>query len=102
MNAFAYRRGVLHADGVRLDRLADSVGTPCWVYSATELERRYREFTAMLPDYAMKCNGEGGMGDTIMLFAALGWDAYAGEAEQLCDYFPSSGSGQINVEFHVS
>jgi len=65
-------------------------------------ERRYREFTAMLPDYAVKCNGEGGMGDTVMLFAALGWDSYDGEAEQLCDYFPSSGSGQINVEFHVS
>jgi 3,4-dihydroxyphenylacetate 2,3-dioxygenase len=64
-------------------------------------ERRYREFIAMLPDYAVKCNGEGGMGDTVMLFAALGWDGYDGEAEQLCDYFPSSGSGQINVEFHV-
>lgn len=65
-------------------------------------ERRYAEFIAMLPDYAVKCNGEGGMGDTIMLFAALGWDNYSGEAEQLCDYFPSSGSGQVNVEFHVS
>ncbi|WP_022719607.1 3,4-dihydroxyphenylacetate 2,3-dioxygenase [Rhodopseudomonas sp. B29] len=65
-------------------------------------ERRYAEFIAMLPDYAVKCNGEGGMGDTIMLFAALGWDAYHGAAEQLCDYFPSSGSGQVNVEFHVS
>jgi 3,4-dihydroxyphenylacetate 2,3-dioxygenase len=64
-------------------------------------ERRYREFTAMLPDYAVKCNGEGGMADTIMLFAALGWDTFEGEAEQLCDYFPSSGSGQINVEFHL-
>jgi 3,4-dihydroxyphenylacetate 2,3-dioxygenase len=64
-------------------------------------QRRYREFIAMLPDYAVKCNGEGGMADTIMLFAALGWDAYAGEAEQLCDYFPSSGSGQVNVEFHL-
>jgi 3,4-dihydroxyphenylacetate 2,3-dioxygenase len=64
-------------------------------------QRRYREFIAMLPDYAVKCNGEGGMADTIMLFAALGWDAYAGAAEQLCDYFPSSGSGQVNVEFHV-
>jgi 3,4-dihydroxyphenylacetate 2,3-dioxygenase len=64
-------------------------------------ERRYREFTAMLPDYAVKCNGEGGMADTIMLFAALGWDSFDGEAEQLCDYFPSSGSGQINVEFHL-
>jgi 3,4-dihydroxyphenylacetate 2,3-dioxygenase len=64
-------------------------------------QRRYREFIAMLPDYAVKCNGEGGMADTIMLFAALGWDGFDGAAEQLCEYFPSSGSGQINVEFHV-
>lgn len=64
-------------------------------------QRRYREFIDMLPDYATKCNGEGGMADTIMLFAALGWYDYHGEAEQLCDYFPSSGSGQVNVEFHV-
>ena len=63
--------------------------------------RRYREFLDMLPDYAAKCNGEGGMADTIMLFAALGWYDYCGAAEQLCDYFPSSGSGQVNVEFHI-
>jgi 3,4-dihydroxyphenylacetate 2,3-dioxygenase len=64
-------------------------------------QRRYREFIDMLPDYATKCNGEGGMADTIMLFAALGWDGFDGAAEQLCEYFPSSGSGQVNVEFHV-
>ncbi len=64
-------------------------------------QRRYREFVEMLPDYAVKCNGEGGMADTIMLFATLGWDGYEGAAEQLCEYFPSSGSGQVNVEFHV-
>jgi 3,4-dihydroxyphenylacetate 2,3-dioxygenase len=64
-------------------------------------QRRYREFIDMLPDYAAKCNGEGGMADTIMLFAALGWYDYNGDAEQLCDYFPSSGSGQVNVEFHI-
>ena len=64
-------------------------------------QRRYREFIDMLPDYAVKCNGEGGMADTIMLFAALGWYDYRGAAEQLCDYFPSSGSGQVNVEFHI-
>ena len=63
-------------------------------------ERRYREFLDMLPDYAVKCNGEGGMADTIMLFAALGWADYRGRAEQLCEYFPSSGSGQVIVEFH--
>jgi len=64
-------------------------------------QRRYREFLDMLPDNATKCNGEGGMADTIMLFAALGWYDYRGDAEQLCDYFPSSGSGQVNVEFRV-
>jgi len=64
-------------------------------------QRRYREFIEMLPEYATKCNGEGGMADTIMLFATLGWDEYHGASEQLCEYFPSSGSGQVNVEFHV-
>lgn len=64
--------------------------------------RRYKEFTDMLPDYALRCNGEGGMADTIMLFAALGWDRFDGEAEQMCPYFPSSGSGQVTVEFHLS
>lgn len=64
-------------------------------------ERRYREFCAILPEYTRKCNGEALMADTVMLFGALGWDRYDGEAEQLCPYFPSSGSGQVNVEFHL-
>jgi len=64
--------------------------------------RRYREFVAMLPEYSTKCNGEGLMADTAMLFGVLGWDKYDGEAEQLCEYFPSSGTGQVNVEFHVT
>ncbi len=91
------------------------LGPEAWTSVASEFNRqvdlrvlelwqqgRYREFLDMLPDYATKCNGEGGMADTIMLFAALGWDGYRGKAEQLCDYFPSSGSGQVNVEFHVA
>jgi 3,4-dihydroxyphenylacetate 2,3-dioxygenase len=41
------------------------------------------------------------MADTAMLFGLLGWDRFDGEAEELCDYFPSSGSGQISVEFHL-
>lgn len=63
--------------------------------------RQFKEFTDMLPDYAIRCNGEGGMADTIMLFAALGWDKFDGEAEQMCPYFASSGSGQVTVEFHL-
>ena len=90
------------------------LGPEAWTSIASEFNRqvdlrvlelwrdgRYREFLDMLPDYAVKCNGEGGMADTIMLFAALGWNDYRGRAEQLCDYFPSSGSGQVNVEFHL-
>lgn len=65
-------------------------------------DKRYAEFLGMLPDYAVKCSGEGGMADTIMLFGALGWDKYTGRAEQMCEYFPSSGSGQVNVEFHAA
>jgi 3,4-dihydroxyphenylacetate 2,3-dioxygenase len=64
-------------------------------------EGRYREFVRLLPEYARKCSGEALMADTGMLFGLLGWDTYRGRAEQLCDYFPSSGSGQVSVEFHV-
>ena len=64
-------------------------------------ERRYREFVDLLPEYATKCSGEGLMADTAMLFGLLGWANYHGAAEQLCEYFPSSGTGQVNVEFHL-
>ena len=64
-------------------------------------ERRYGEFVRMLGDYSTKCNGEALMADTHMLFGLLGWDAFAGEAEELCPYFPSSGSGQVTVQFHL-
>ncbi|ADZ70404.1 3,4-dihydroxyphenylacetate 2,3-dioxygenase [Polymorphum gilvum] len=58
-------------------------------------------FLKMLPDYAEHCSGEGGMHDTIMLFGALGWDAYQGKGELIGEYFPSSGTGQANVVFPV-
>jgi 3,4-dihydroxyphenylacetate 2,3-dioxygenase len=64
-------------------------------------ERRYKEFLAMLPDYNATCLGEGHMHDTVMLFGLLGWDEYQGECEIITDYFPSSGTGQINAEFHL-
>ena len=62
-------------------------------------EGRIADFLAMLPDYARHCSGEAGMGDTAMLFGALGWDRYRGRGELLGEYFGSSGTGQCNVEF---
>ncbi len=64
-------------------------------------EGRWPEFLEMLPDYARKCDGEGWMSDTAMLFGLLGWDSYQGTAEMLCPYFEATGSGQCNVEFSV-
>ena len=65
-------------------------------------QRRYAEFVAMLPEYSTKCNGEALMADTQMTFGLLGWEKYEGETEILCPYFPSSGSGQVVCEYHLS
>ncbi|MDF2374243.1 MAG: hypothetical protein P1V21_25980 [Rhizobiaceae bacterium] len=59
-------------------------------------------FLKMLSDYARHCSGEGSMHDTAMLYGALGWDKYAGQCEIVTDYFPSSGTGQVNVLFPVA
>jgi len=58
-------------------------------------------FLKMLPEYAEFCDGEGDMHDTVMLFAALGWDKYKGRGEVIGEYFPSSGTGQVNVVFSL-
>ncbi len=62
-------------------------------------EGRVSEFLDMLPDYAERCRGECNMIDTAMLFGALGWKNYNGKAEVIGEYFGSSGTGQVNVEF---
>jgi diaminopimelate decarboxylase len=50
--AFAYRNGVLCAEEVPLDELAQRFGTPCYVYSASAIEGAYREFSAALRGHA--------------------------------------------------
>ncbi len=62
----------------------------------------WKIFTDMFSEYASRCVGEGGMHDTAMLLGALGWDRYRGKAEIISPYFPSSGTGQVNVEFPLS
>src|SRR5215468_2714988 len=62
MHHFAYRAGVMHAEGVDLAALAESVGTPFYCYSTATLERHYCVFAeafAGVPSlvcYAMKAN----------------------------------------------
>jgi len=63
---------------------------------------QWAEFCDMLPEYAVKGHGEGFMHDTAMLLGALGWSDYEGKAEVITPYFPSSGTGQINVILPVT
>ena len=62
MHHFAYRDGVMHAEAVSLDTLAEAVGTPFYCYSTATLERHYKVFAGAFADvdalvcYAMKAN----------------------------------------------
>jgi len=62
MHHFAYRNGVLHAESIDLNALADAVGTPLYCYSTATLERHYRVFAEAFADvdalicYALKAN----------------------------------------------
>ena len=75
MHHFAYRNGILHAEGVSLEALAGRVGTPFYCYSAATLERHYRVFAEAFADtdalvcYAMKANSNQAVLATL---AALG------------------------------
>src|SRR2546421_34110 len=50
MHHFAYRDGVLHAEGVSLATLAQAVGTPFYCYASATLERHYRVFAGAFSD----------------------------------------------------
>jgi 3,4-dihydroxyphenylacetate 2,3-dioxygenase len=60
---------------------------------------QFSDFVKMLPEYAELCEGEGKMHDTAMLLGLLGWDRYDKGVEVVTDYFPSTGTGQINAIF---
>ncbi len=62
----------------------------------------WRDFCAMLPEYASKGHGEGFMHDTAMLLGALGWSGYDAPAEIVTPYFGASGTGQVNAVFPVT
>ena len=63
MDHFAYIQGRLNAEEVPIERIAEAVGTPFYVYSTATLERHYRVFdealagTEHLIAYSLKANG---------------------------------------------
>lgn len=83
MHHFAYRDGVLHAEGVSLPALAEKVGTPLYVYSTATLERHYRVFSEAFADmdalvcYAVKANSNQAVLTTLARLGA-GMDVVSG------------------------
>jgi len=86
MHHFAYRAGVLHAEGVDLAELAAAVGTPFYCYSAATIERHYQVFSGAFADvpalvcYAVKANSNQAV---IKTLAALGAGADVVSAGEL-------------------
>ena len=48
MHHFQLRDGELHAEEVPLRKIAETIGTPCYVYSLATLQRHYQVFDAAL------------------------------------------------------
>ncbi|MEM7652889.1 MAG: diaminopimelate decarboxylase [Pseudomonadota bacterium] len=78
--AFSYKSGSLHVDFVPVQRIADEVGTPTFVYSATALRDNFRLFSGAFDGmqfggapvqvcYALKANSNLAV---IKVFGALG------------------------------
>jgi len=51
MDYFNYQNGMLYAENVDLTRVAETYGTPCYVYSRATLERHWHVFDQALKNY---------------------------------------------------
>ena len=83
---FTYRAGKLTCEGVPLSAVADAAGTPVYVYSRADLERRARAFVAAAGEaagpealvcYAVKANGNPAL-LALLRAAGLGADVTSG------------------------
>lgn len=114
MSGFAYVDGELHAEDVPLSSVADTFGTPCYVYSRAMLTDAFRTFDAAfkgmphLVCYAMKANPTLAILD---LFARLGsgFDIVSGgelarvvAAGGDCAKVVFSGVGKSDVEMEAA
>ena len=63
---FSYRDGALQAEGLPLELIAERVGTPFFLYSASAMEAAYHRFTdADGGDYTLRARLVGHDGQTL-------------------------------------
>ena len=113
MNHFHYKDGVLCAEDVRLDLLAEAVGTPFYCYSSATLTRHYKVFAEALPNgslvaFSVKANGNLAVLKTLGQLGA-GADVVSGGelAKALAADIPASkivfsGVGKTREEMHAA
>lgn len=83
MSAFAYSNGQLCADGVALADVARRFGTPCYIYSRSEIEQRWHAFDEAFAGidhlicYAVKANSNLGVLDVLARLGS-GFDIVSG------------------------
>lgn len=83
MHHFDYKDGRLHCEDVPLDKIAEDVGTPCYVYSTATLTRHYNvlaqafEGSKYLIAYSVKACGNIGVISTLAKLGA-GADVVSG------------------------
>ncbi|NGY06412.1 diaminopimelate decarboxylase [Solimonas terrae] len=83
MDHFEFRHGELHAEDVPVSRIAETHGTPLYVYSRATLERHYRAFDEALAGldhlvcYAVKANSNLAVLQTLARLGA-GFDIVSG------------------------
>ncbi|KAF0186590.1 MAG: diaminopimelate decarboxylase [Alphaproteobacteria bacterium] len=88
MNHFDYRDGALFCEDVSLEEIANTVGTPVYVYSSATLERHYRVFKEAfapadpLVAYAVKANGNIAVIATLAKLGAGADTVSAGEIQR--------------------
>ncbi|MCU0936373.1 MAG: diaminopimelate decarboxylase [Gammaproteobacteria bacterium] len=89
MEPFVYREGRLHAEGVDLSALAETFGTPCYVYSRAAIEAAWRAYDRAfgarphLVCYAVKANANLAVLNVLARLGA-GFDIVsAGELERV-------------------
>ncbi len=112
MDHFDYRDGVLHCEDVSLEALAETYGTPLYVYSSATLTRHYRVFKqAFAPRdvfvaFAMKANGNIAVLKTLAALGA-GFDTVSiGEIKRVLaagaapDRIIFSGVGKTRAELN--
>lgn len=88
MNHFDYRNGRLFCEDVALEDIANTIGTPVYVYSSATLERHYRVFKDALAfanpliAYAVKANSNLGVIATLAKLGAGADTVSAGEIQR--------------------